>query len=382
MRTERDQRVVVIGAGIGGLAAAAILAARGLAVEVVERGAVPGGKLRQVTAGGTAADGRGIDSGPTVFTMPDVLRDVFREAGDVLDARVTLRRAEVLARHAWAGGDRLDLFADPERSAQAIGAFAGAGEADGFRRFHARAGRILATLDEPFMRRPAPGMAALLRDAGPRALLGIDPFRSLWRGLDGFFGDLRLKQLFGRYSTYVGSSPFAAPATLMLIAAVEQDGVWLVEGGMIRLAKALATLAARHGARFRYRTSVRRVVVERNRARGVLLDDGERLDADAVLCNADISALGGGLLGRDAAHGARAATPRQRSFSATTWSLRGRADGFPLARHTVFFSRDYPAEFAALAAKRMPAEPTIYLCAQDRDDRGARLDGAADGAEE
>src|SRR5689334_2507044 len=143
----RTQRVAVIGAGIGGLVAALALAAHGLDVTVVERALAPGGKMREVEVAGAR-----IDAGPTVFTMRWVLEEVFAEAGSSLEAHLALRPASVLARHAWDGGGRLDLFADIERSADAIGTFAGPEEARGYRAFCDRARRIYATLEGPFIR--------------------------------------------------------------------------------------------------------------------------------------------------------------------------------------------------------------------------------------
>ncbi|WP_237741064.1 NAD(P)-binding protein, partial [Novosphingobium sp. B-7] len=140
-------RVAIIGAGIGGLAAAALLAARGLAVTVIEKAGHPGGKARQL-----AVDGVGIDAGPTVFTLRDVFADVFRDCGPDLADHVTIRRAQVLARHAWDGAGQLDLHADPARSEEAIGDFAGAAAAAGFRAFRAEAARIHGILDATMLR--------------------------------------------------------------------------------------------------------------------------------------------------------------------------------------------------------------------------------------
>jgi len=366
-RRVRSPRVVVIGAGMGGLAAALILSARGLSVTVLERAAQPGGKLRTVAVGASL-----VDAGPTVFTMPDVLRSVFEQAGETLSDHLTLRPVDTLARHAWSADERLDLFADVARSADAIGAFAGAAEARGFLDFCSRAQRIHDTLDRPFMRRPAPSMAGLVRGAPLRDLFGISPFTTLWQALGTHFRDPRLQQLFGRYATYCGSSPFAAPATLMLVAHVERSGVWLVEGGMHRIASVTAALAEARGATIRTGAEVEEILVSDGQCRGVRLAGGERIEAEAVLCNADVAALAGELFGSAARRAVDTSPARRRSLSALTWALEAETGNFPLLRHTVFFSRDYPAEFADLRAGRLPQAPTIYVCAQDRDDAGLR----------
>jgi len=362
----RSRRVAVIGAGIGGLVAALELAARGLDVTVLERGEAPGGKLRAVNAGGAW-----VDSGPTVFTLRSVFDEIFAGCGESLDAHLTLRPLERLARHAWNDSEKLDLFADAERSADAIGAFAGVAEAAGFRDFCARARRIYATLEPRYIRIQRPSLLSLSLDHGPRGLLDvmrISPYTRLWRALGQHFRDQRLRQLFGRYATYSGCSPFQAPATLMLIAHVEQQGVWAVEGGMTRIATALAGLAAARGARFRYGETVSEILIESGRAAGVVLASGERIAADAVLVNADVAALAAGLLGADAARAAPGAHRAPRSMSALTWSLRAGTGGFPLLRHNVFFSDAYAAEFDDIFRRqRLPASPTVYVCAQDRE---------------
>ena len=152
----------------------------------------------------------------------------------------------------------------------------------------------------------------------------------------------------------------------MLIAHVESQGVWLPEGGMQALASGLAAAATRAGAMLRFGAPVAEVLVEGGRARGVRLADGERIEAGAVVCNADPAALAAGLLGAGARRAVPPLAPAERTLSAVTLSLKGRAEGFPLSRHTVFFSDDYGREFAELGAGRLPAEPTIFLCAQDR----------------
>jgi 1-hydroxycarotenoid 3,4-desaturase len=205
----------------------------------------------------------------------------------------------------------------------------------------------------------------------PGAMWRTAPFISFWRTLDRYFDDQRLRQLFARYATYVGSSPLRAPATLMLIAHVEQEGVWLVDGGMRALALAIRRLAEQHGAQFQFETPVAEILVAGGSVSGVRLQDGERLSADAVVFNGDTSALGAGLLGAQVRHAAPGAAPGKRGLSALTWCLRATPRGFPLHYHNVFFSERYPDEFSAIFGRRdIVARPTVYLCAQDR------LDGA------
>jgi 1-hydroxycarotenoid 3,4-desaturase len=374
-RAISETSVVIIGAGVAGLSAAVLLAAKGLRVTVLERASTPGGKLREVVAGG-----RAIDAGPTVMTLPDVFEAVFDAAGARLADHLTLTPMSVLARHGWSNGARLDLFADPDASADAIGAFAGAREADGFRRFRKRALTYRRLLDQSFMRAERPNLLQLSARLGPLGLLklsGRDSFTSLWSALGLYFRDPRLRQLFGRYATYCGSSPFAAPALLMLIAEVEQDGVWIVEGGMHRIARALETVATQQGATFRYNADVSEIIVQNGAARGVRLRNGDEITADAVISAGDAGALAAGLFGQAARPAVRQPDPKLRSLSAVTWNMTTKTSGFPLIRHNVIFSDDYPAEFRDIHADRLPQQPTVYICAQDRGDASLhQLEGA------
>jgi len=368
------KRVLIIGAGIAGLSAALLLAARGLDVTVLERQAAPGGKMRLIPIGEARIDG-----GPTVFTMRWVFDEIFAAANARLEDHLTLRRVEVLARHAWGSGPRLDLFADIQRSADAIGAFAGPKEARGYLDFVARAKKTFAALEAPFIRasRPSPlSLVSRMGLGGMGRLMGTSPFSSLWDALGEHFGDARLRQLFGRYATYVGSSPFLAPATLMLIAHVEQEGVWLVEGGMHRVARAFEELATAKGARFRYEAEVAEILVGNSRATGIRLADGEVLEADAIICNADVAALAGGRFGGRATRAVEAVPRATRSLSAITWAMVAPTEGFPLVRHNVFFSPNSRTEFDELTEQgRVPSKPTVYVCAQDRGDDDSALEG-------
>ncbi|MDE2355760.1 MAG: phytoene desaturase [Alphaproteobacteria bacterium] len=361
-----QDRVVVIGAGVGGLACAIDLARRGFEVEVLERAQVPGGKVRQV-----AAAGREIDAGPTVFTLREVFERLFDDAGARLQDFLTLRPLDTLARHLWPDGSRLDLHADPERSVAAVEAFAGPDDARGLRAFQRESRRVHDSLRTRFMEAPLTGPLGLTRRFGVEGLgdlLAIRPFESLWRALGRHFRDPRLRQLFARYATYCGASPFSGPATLMLIAHVEQMGVWRVEGGMVRLAEALAALATRLGAKIRLGQEVVEILALGGRARGVRLATGETVLADAVVFNGDPGALRVGRLG-EAGVAAVTSRPAPRSLSAMTWAFALRAPFSPLLHHNVLFGADYRAEFRQITRdQRLPRDPTIYVCAQDRHD--------------
>jgi 1-hydroxycarotenoid 3,4-desaturase len=364
----RDHHVIVIGAGMGGLTSALLLACQGLRVTVLERAETPGGKMRQLIVNGAP-----IDSGPTVFTMRWILEHIFEAAGTTLNATLNMTPLDVLARHAWNSPETLDLFADVPRSADAIGVFSGHAEAKRFLGFCAEAKRVYNALEGPYIRSERPTLTSLGMGLGPRGLAvltRLGPFSTLWRALARHFRDPRLQQLYGRYATYCGSSPFQAPATLMLIAQVEMDGVWSVDGGMHAVAKSIADLAIKRGAEIRYGAHCEEIVVSNGRATGVRLKNGEVIHADSVIFNGDASALAQGLLGASARNAVAPMPASTRSLSAMTWSINAKTNGFPLSRHNVFFDDDYASEFRDIFEhKKLPRKATVYVCAQDRDSK-------------
>ena len=225
-----EHKVVVVGAGMAGLVSALQLAQQGLSVTVVDKADQVGGKMRQLMPNGVA-----VDSGPTVFTMRWVFDQIMASAGTRLESELTIQRLDVLARHFWEDGSQLDLYADPQKSVDAVARFAGSEQAKRFVAFCKTTRAVYDALEGPFIRSPSPTMAQMMTSLGPRGLAtlaSVGPMRSLWESLGKHFTDPRMRQLFARYATYCGSSPWQAPATLMLIAQVEMDGVWSVKGGM------------------------------------------------------------------------------------------------------------------------------------------------------
>lgn len=355
--------VVVIGAGMGGLAAAIGLAAAGRAVTVVEAADGPGGKMRTLPSPAGP-----VDAGPTVLTQRAVFETLFAAAGARLDDHVGIVAEPLIARHFWPDGARLDLFSDRDASAAAVTAFAGPAEAAAFRAFAARAARLHDAFAAPVIAapRPRPGGIALRIARDPGLVAAMAPFASLAQAAARSFRDPRLAQLFGRYATYVGGAPGRTPALMMLVWASEERGVWRVAGGMQRLARAMTDLAAGRGVRFRFGVRATAIEVEDGRAAAVRLADGSRLAAAAVVCNADPLGLAQGLLGPQAAVAVDAARLAPRSLSAHVLAFAARLGGLPLVHHNLFFPAPPGREFDDLAAGRMPAAATLYLCAQDR----------------
>jgi len=362
---EQD-RVIVIGAGMGGLAAAIRCAASGLKVTVLESASAPGGKARAVPSSIGA-----VDTGPTVLTMRHVFDALFALNGERLDDHVTLVSQPVLARHWWPDSPALDLTSDSDANAEAIAAFAGPREADAFRRFDRLAEDLFSAFDAPVMQAAKPDLPAIARAAlaKPRLWPALVPGRSLQGFLQSRFRDPRLIQLFARYATYVGGRPAHAPAVLSLIWRAEARGVWAVEGGLHTLAARLAALAQRMGVTFRFSTPATRIQRQNGRVTGVQIADGRTLPCDICIFNGDPAALAEGRLGTAAADSLPRNATRPRSLSALVWAFASEAQGpkaADLVHHNVFFTDDPTREFGPIGAGRMPESPTLYLCAEDR----------------
>ena len=361
--TTAQQKIIVIGAGMGGLCAAIRLAIAGASVTVVEQQSYPGGKMRSLPS-----DAGPMDAGPTVLTMRHVFDDLFRDAGTDLADHVTLIKQPLLARHWWQDGSKLDLFCDTDTNAAAIADFSGGKSADEFRRFDRISAALFAAFDRPMMQSARPNLGRIGWNAAttPMAWPALAPHRSLGQFLHNSFSDPRLRQLFGRYATYVGGAPDLSPAVLALIWRAEAQGVWAVQGGMNHLAQALADLATRLGVSVEYGLGAVGIHRHAGRVSEVVLSNGRAIKCDAVVFNGDPAALLAGLLGHGAQQSLPPSAAHPRSLSAWVWSFAATPAPFDLVHHNVFFGADPRLEFAPIAQGRMPIEPTLYICAQDR----------------
>ncbi|MEM7734012.1 MAG: 1-hydroxycarotenoid 3,4-desaturase CrtD [Pseudomonadota bacterium] len=358
---------LVIGAGIGGLAVAARLAQAGLKVHVLERHGQPGGKMRTLPSPAGP-----VDAGPTVLTMRWVFEELFESLGERLSDHVTLHRQSMIARHFWQDGCTLDLYDDPDRNEAAIAEFAGSKAARQFRAFSSRAKVLFDAFDAPVMTAPTPSLLPLVGHvmSKPWLIPKMAPLSTLAQVLDRAFDDPRLAQLFGRYATYVGGSPYASPGLLSLIWHAEERGVWVVDGGMHQLARALRDVAMARGAEFSFDWHVSEITAKNGKATGVTLADGRHLQADIIAFNGDPRALATGLLGETTSAVAPQTRRLPRSLSAEVCAFAATPHGPELAHHNVFFRDHAKPEFDALARGELLPDPTIYLCAMDRGQPG------------
>jgi phytoene desaturase len=364
-------RVVVVGAGMGGLAVAARLAAVGHDVTVLEQSPTYGGKLA-----GYRRDGFVFDTGPSLLTLPAVYRDLFMKTarsrrGATLEEHVTLRAVDPAFDYRFADGSAVSLpNASRAGAAAALDAALGAPSGREWTAVVDRGGLVWQATRESFLGRdrgrPLQMLrrSSLLRDI--RAVAPLTTLRGLGRSM---LTDPRLRLVLDRYATYTGSDPRRAPAALCAIPYLEQTfGAWHVEGGLFRLADATYDRCLERGVTFRFDSPVVELAVEGGRAAAAVLSDGERVAADVVVSGADASTVLGPMLPPGTrGRGVRRPDPADTSMSGWTLllALSGRTPG--LAHHTVFFPADYDAEFDAVFGRlsRPVPEPAVYVCAPD-----------------
>ncbi|GIJ61572.1 phytoene desaturase family protein [Virgisporangium aurantiacum] len=343
--------VVIIGAGVGGLATAVRLAAAGHTVTVFEQADEVGGKLGRLVVPTGSGEFR-FDTGPSLVTLPHVFADVLPD--------LDLVELDPIVRHRFPDGSELDSCRDPDEFATRIGALAGPDAADDWRRLWRRAARVWDTSWRHILTRPLTSPLDVGRLAWRlRDLAAVAPGRTL-RGLGrSTLRDHRLRMLLDRYATYAGADPRRAPAALVAIPYAELHfGGWYVPGGLARIADALLAAAQSRGVAVRLRTAVARIETAGGRACGVTLADGTRVPADVVVANADAEHVYRDLLPTPA----RLAKLADRSLAGfvVLLGLRGTSDA---AHHTVYFPADYDAEFDAVFGGRIPADPTVFVTA-------------------
>ena len=358
---------VIIGGGLGGLATALRLGRAGWRVTVCEQGPTLGGKMNV-----RERDGFRFDTGPSLITMPWVFAELFEACGARLEEHVELVPVAPLADYVFADGTRFTYSTRLPEWLEVVRQLEPR-DVDGFFRFIRLGARLFALSRETFLRRPAlapPDMRVI------KSLRNL-PLKNAWGNyhatVKAHFRSPYLRQLYDRYPTYVGSSPYRSPATLAVIPYIEfAFGGWHVRGGLYRLVESLAALARGLGVELRTSARVEQIECEGSRVKGVRLADGSRLAADVVVMNGDVATTRA-LLGADERRQLRSAyslsSPDERSLSGFVLlcGVRRRLDR--LAHHTVYFSADYKSEFAQLFdERRFPADPTVYVSAPSRTD--------------
>ncbi|MFC6010504.1 phytoene desaturase family protein [Nocardia lasii] len=274
----RTDEVVVVGAGLAGLAAALHLAGRGRSVTVVERDTVPGGR-----AGRRDIDGYQLDTGPSVLTMPDIVADTLAAVGDSLESRLDLLPVTPAYRAHFADGSALDIHSDAAAMEESVRAFAGAKEVDGYRRLRTWLSELYQVEFDRFIASNTDSPLSLLTPAFAR-LIALGGFRSLDRAVGSFLDDERLRRVFTFQSLYAGVSPQRALALYAVISYMDTvGGVYFPRGGMRALPDALAAAAVDAGVNFRYGETVDELERNGSRVTAVHTDRGDRIRCDAVV---------------------------------------------------------------------------------------------------
>ncbi len=357
-----SKNAVIIGAGLGGLSAAVRLAKKGFAVTVLEKNETVGGKVNIVEAAG----GYNFDTGASLLTMRGVLEELFVFAGKRAEDYLEIVPLEPICRYFWSDGARFDASTNLEKTESEIEKLASPGEVENFRRFLADAKRKYEVAEKTFLAHSLNDLPRLLRPKYLRDLLALSSMRTLDAHVRNYFQSPKLRQLFNRFATYNGSSPFQTPATFALIPYVEFGlGAWYVKGGIYEIPKALAKLAGELDAEIRTSCEVEKIIVRDKKAIGVRLAGGGELKSDFVIANSDAVETYRNLI-----EAKNARIERLEPSSSGFVLLLGVKKRFPaLAHHNIFFSDDYRAEFDAIFNRLRPAlNPTVYVCATTRTD--------------
>ncbi len=369
-------KVVVIGAGLGGLSAAAHLSRAGHQVTIVERDSMPGGR-----AGMILRDGFRLDNGPTVLTMPNLLEEAFNAAGAEMKDHITVNPVDPMYRAVYDDGSTLFVRHGREAMSQEIREFAGPKEAEAFGRFCEWLERLYRAEMDSFIDANFDSPLDLVKPwRSGLELVKIGGFGKLGKKVASFFDDDRLQRIFSFQSMYAGLAPYEALALYAVITYMDSvEGVFVPEGGMHMMAAGLADAVCAAGVDIRYDSPVTRILRRPNGGpvTGVEIGGSERLDADAVVCNPDLPVAYRELL--PGIKPPRAARDGQYSPSCLLW-VAG-VNGLPPAdasHHNIHFGRDWDGSFKALIddGVRMP-DPSILVTLHSLDDRSLAPDGCS-----
>ena len=364
------KKIIVIGAGIGGIASAALLARRGFEVEVFEKTNSLGGRCDSLVVGGHR-----FDTGATMFLMPEIFEDFFASLGERVEDHLALSRIDPTCRLEFADGSRLDLSSDLDLMRRQLDGME-PGSFGAYLRHLSFGHEAYGDAIPRFIRRDFDRFSDFATPANLLALLRLKAFRKHYGLVARSFEDQRLRAAFTFQDVYVGMSPFSAPALFSLFPYMEiVNGLWCPAGGMGALSAALVRIARRLGVVFHTESPVKSIEVEERRASAVVFEDGSRRTADIVLADADLPYVYRALLPPDGS--ASRLRKKHYSCSAITFylGLKARLDGLA-TQHSVYFADDYAAGFRALSDPgAMPSQFHFYVNAPTRIDADAAPPG-------
>lgn len=353
------KKVIIIGGGLGGLSSAVTLANAGFDVHLFEQNDHLGGKLMPVSLGSYT-----FDFGPNTITMPHVFKEIIEQTGERAEDYFELLPLQSHTRNYFPDGSTIEFSSDSEKMIAEI-ARSSTADAANYPEFLKEISRLYRLSERYFFPATFQSWRDYLSPSLGGALLQARPIETMEHFFKRYFSNPHLLQALGRYATYIGSSPYKAPATFAMIAYLELvEGVYYAKGGNVRIAEAFAAVARKNGAVLQTGTAVERILVDNGGVSGVELAGGEKVEADLVILNGDLLSAYPELVDeklRPSFPDAKAARfePSISAFVITA-GLKGHAP--ELKHHNVFFSGDYRQEFADLFDhQRYSDEPTVYI---------------------
>jgi phytoene desaturase len=361
--------VLVIGAGVGGIAVAARLARKGYDVTVVEKNAVPGGRCNQIVQ-----NGHRFDVGPSLFLLPQVYDQTYAALGERMEDHLELKRIDPTYHIHFEDETVLQLSADINWMQEQLEAIE-PGSFGGFLRYMAEGHRHLDIALDRFLTKNFYTLYDQVNPGNLSLLTELKLLRNHYDNLGNYFKSEKLKAVFSFQDVYMGLSPYESPAAYSMLQYTElADGVWFPIGGMYRIVESLVSIAEGHGARFVYESPVKQIVLKGSRATGVVLEDGSTRSADIVIANADLPYVYDRLLpDRDLAR-----RMMNKQFTCSTIMLYWGVDKvYPqLAHHTLFLSGDYKASSERIFRDHtLPERPSFYIHVPNRTDPTAAPEG-------
>jgi phytoene desaturase len=350
-------KAIIIGAGIAGIATAIRLAVKGYDVAVFEASEGAGGKVKEFVQ-----DGFRFDAGPSLFTMPQYVDELFLLAGKNPADYFEYERLEESCRYFWQDGTRLTAWADEDKFAEEVELKTKA-TAKQVHAFLAKSKEIYGITNHVFLEKSLHKVSTYLNYKTFQSILKlpkIDAFRTMANANESFFTDSKMVQFANRYATYNGSNPYKAPATLNIIPHLEQHfGAYFPKKGMYNITEVLVKLAAELGVKFHYNSPVEEIIVQNAKACGVKTNLGLYM-ADRIISNMDVYFTYQKLLKNE--HQPKKILKQERSSSALIfyWGINRKFE--QLGLHNIFFSEDYKKEFNTIfEGKSIDADPTVYI---------------------
>lgn len=359
----KTKNVIVIGAGIGGIVAAIHLARHGIKVTVIEKNSRPGGRCDRISR-----DGHHFDTGPTLLVMPLLYEAEFAALGTSMREVLDLQRVDPTYHLVFDDGSQLALTSDMKSLQEQLETFEH-GSFEGFLRYMDEGYRHYHLGIEKLVRPDFRKASDFFKFSNLPLIQQVKPLVKHYANMSNYFDDPRLKSAFSFQDVYMGLSPFEAPATFSMMPYTElAHGVWYPRGGMYSVVEALTKLARNAGVDFIFDTAVERIEVNDKSARGVMVN-GDLLEADAVLANADLPYVYQNLLPQDGQAEKLARKQYSCSVISFFWGMDKPYETLP--PHMLFLANDYRENFESIIRDlSLPANPSLYIHAP------ARLDPA------